>query len=86
MKEWRTHRQHETVFEVRKLFVALLTAEHAVLLVHHLLVAVFARTSLVQAVLLPHVHNGADASEVISLSGGHGEREHISKGKEIKQH
>lgn len=82
-REWRTHRQHETVFEVRKLFVALLAAEHAVLLVHHLLVAVFARTGLVQAVLLPHVHDGADASEVISLDLERWrEREHILKERE----
>lgn len=57
----------ESVFEVGELLVALLAAEHAVLLVHHLLVAVLGGTRLVEAVLLAQEHYGCDAGEVISL-------------------
>lgn len=41
------YREHETIFEVGELFVAFLTAVHAILLVHHLLVAVFTGTGLI---------------------------------------
>lgn len=61
------YREHETIFEVGELFVAFLTAVHAILLVHHLLVAVFTGTSLIQAVLFTDVDYGGDAREIISL-------------------
>lgn len=62
-----SYREDESVFEVGELFVALLAAEHAVLLVDHFLVAVLAGTRLVEAVLLAQEHNGGEAGEVISL-------------------
>ena len=62
-----THRQDEPVLEVGELFVTLLTTVHAVLLVHHLLVAVRAGAGLVQAVLLTQVHYGGDAVEIVRL-------------------
>lgn len=62
-----THRQDEAVLEVGELAVALLAAEHAVVLVHHLLVAVLRGAGLVQAVLLPQVHDGGHRAEVIRL-------------------
>lgn len=57
----------ESVFEVGELLVALLAAEHPVLLVHHLLVAVLAGTRLVEAVLFAQEHYGGDAGEVVGL-------------------
>lgn len=62
-----SYRKDESVLEVRELFVALLAAEHAVLLIHHFLVAVLAGTRLVEAVLFAQEHYGGDAGEVISL-------------------
>lgn len=62
-----SYRKDESVFEVGELFVALLAAEHAVLLIHHFLVAVLAGTRLVEAVLFAQEHYGGDAGEVISL-------------------
>lgn len=61
------HREDEAVLEVRKLLVALLTAVHAVVLVHHLLVAVLGWAGLVETVLLAQVHYGGHTAEVISL-------------------
>lgn len=62
-----SYREHKAIFEVWELFVAFLTAVHAILLVHHLLVAVFTGTGLIQAVLFSDVDNGGDAREIISL-------------------
>lgn len=59
--------EDESVFEVGELLVALLAAEHAVLLVHHLLVAVLGGTRLVEAVLFAQEHDGRDAGEVVGL-------------------
>lgn len=59
--------EDESVFEVGKLLVALLAAEHAVLLVHHLLVAVLGGTRLVEAVLFAQEHYGCNAGEVVGL-------------------
>lgn len=64
-----TYRKNEAVLKVGKLFVALLAAEHAVLLVHHFLVAVLAGTGLVEAVLFAQVHYGCYAGVVICLKG-----------------
>ena len=62
-----SYREDEAVLEVGELFVALLTAEEPVLLVHHLLVAVLAGARLVQTVLLTQVYYGGDAAEIVSL-------------------
>lgn len=59
--------EHETVFKLWKLFVTLLAAVHAILLVHHLLIAVLARTGLIETVLFAHIHDGADTGEIIGL-------------------
>lgn len=64
-----TYRKDEAVLEVGELFVALLAAEHAVVLVHHFFVAFLARTGLVEAVLLTQVHNGSNACVVVRLKG-----------------
>lgn len=61
------YREDEAVLEVGKLFVALLAAEHSVLLVHHFFVAVLAGTGLVKAVLLAQVDDGCDAGVVVGL-------------------
>lgn len=62
-----TYREDEAVLEVGKLFVALLAAEHPVLLVHHFFVAVLAGAGLVKAVLLAQVHDRCDAGVVVGL-------------------
>lgn len=62
-----SYREDESVFEVGELFVALLAAEHAILLVDHFLVAVLAGTRLVEAVLFAQEYYGGEAGEVISL-------------------
>lgn len=64
-----TYRKNEAVLKVGELFVALLAAEHAVLLVHHFFVAVLAGAGLVEAVLLTQVHYGCYAGVVICLKG-----------------
>lgn len=69
--------EDEAVLEVGKLFVALLAAEHPVLLVHHFLVAVLAGTGLVEAVLLAQVDDGGDAGVVVGLKGRGGEKKPV---------
>lgn len=66
-----TYREDEAVLEVGELFVALLTAEHSVLLVHHFFVAVLAGAGLVKAVLLAQVHDRCDAGVVVGLQRRH---------------
>lgn len=62
-----TYRKDKAILEVGEFFVALLTAEHAVLLVNHFLVAVLAGTGLVKAVFLAQVHYGSNAGVVVRL-------------------
>lgn len=62
-----TYRKDEAVLEVGEFFIALLTAEHAILLVNHFLVAVLAGTGLVKAVFLTQVHYGSNAGVVVRL-------------------
>lgn len=62
-----TYRKDEAVFEVGEFFIALLTAEHAILLVNHFLVAVLTGTGLVKAVFLAQVHYGSNAGVVVCL-------------------
>lgn len=62
-----SYRKNESIFEVGELFVALLAAEHAVLLVHHFFVAVLAGTRLVETVLFAQEHDGSDAREIVGL-------------------
>lgn len=77
-EERAAYGEDEAVLEVGKLFVALLAAEHAVLLVHHLLVAVLAGTGLIQAVLLAQVDNGCNAGVVVGLKGRRGKENRSS--------
>lgn len=62
-----TYRKDKAILEVGEFFVTLLTAEHAVLLVNHFLVAVLAGTGLVKAVFLAQVHYGSNAGVVVRL-------------------
>lgn len=70
-----TYGENEAVLEVGELLVALLAAEHAVVLVYHLLVAVLAGAGLVQTVLLTQVHHRGRAGEVVSLREEEGKPE-----------
>lgn len=68
IQDRESYREQEAIFEVREFFVTFLTSEHSILLVHHLLVAVFTGAGLIQAVLFTNVDYGADAGEIISLT------------------
>ena len=65
-----TYRKYEAVLEVGELFVTLFTTVHAILLVHHLFVAVLARAGLVKAVFLAQVNYGSYAGVVVCLKMG----------------
>lgn len=64
---WVTYREDEAVLEVRELFVTLLASEHAILLVHHLFVAVLAWAGLIKAIFLAQINYGCYGSVVVCL-------------------
>lgn len=72
-----TYREDKAVLEVRKLFVALLAAEHSVLLVDHFFVAVLAGTGLVEAVLLAQEDDSCDAGVVVGLERRYEAKPHL---------
>lgn len=76
-EKWVTYREDKAVFEVGKLFVTLLTAEHSILLVDHFFVAVLAGTGLVKAVLLAQVDDSCDAGVVVSLKRRYEPKPHL---------
>lgn len=64
---WVTYRENEAVLEVGKLFITLLTAVHAILLVNHFFVAVLAWAGLIKAILLAQIYYGSYAGVVVCL-------------------